>query len=242
MIKTQGIITRTGIDGPAPTSMPDLPIHIFDFGQGGISGSLYFRSKRSSEMINTTHLTRYEGFKPMGYGSIESIQSSTDSPEARELYSCFRPLTPEERQEKSDNEWKHRYVELPVSIVFPRSLPVTLTDRKCMRTILNNRGGSVVVSVMPQPEKEDLTGPEPVPAPKPVAPVQPVSPRRVSVRSISSTPVFRPTLIRGMFVYRPLTPEEQRQQRVHMATALAYISRVRQSFPAIEPALKRARQ
>ena len=212
--------------------MPDLPIHTFDFGQGGISGSLYFRSKRASDLSNTTHLTRNDGFLPIGYGSLASVQSSSDGPEARELYPCFRPLTADEIQHIQDNEWKRRYVELPVSTVFPSRLPDKSKDRERVRKILNNRGGGVEITVLPPPAKPAT--PTLVEPPKPAC--EPAVPRRVSIRSIPATPATRPVTL----VYRPLTAEEQRQQMVNMAAALAYITRVRQPFP--EPSPRRTRR
>lgn len=221
--------------------MPDLPIHTFDFGQGGISGSLYFRSKRASELSNTTHLTRNDGFLPIGYGSLASIQSSSDGPEARELYPCFRPLTADEIQHIEDNEWKRRYVELPVSTVFPSRLPDALKDRERVRKILNNRGGGVEITVLPPPAKEDSPPGKPatptlslVEPPKPAC--EPAVPRRVSIRSIPVTQATPPVTL----VYRPLTAEEQRLQMMNMAAALAYITRVRQPFP--EPSPRRTRR
>jgi hypothetical protein len=265
----------------------------------GVYGSVYYRSKRAADLVNTPrfHLNPYQPlYTPIGYGCLDTIASSSDSPEARELYSCFQPLTPEEIEVKDNNAWKHAYVQQGYSVIFPVRLPDPAVDRQRIKAFLDQRGVSVelmvdrpaaiepspaplaasvpvsvdkpVASPEPVEQVKPVTPPEPVSPVKPVTPPEPVSPVKpvtppepvclpepvstakpvtvpVSVTcSVSRPPTHRfsttvpSTLTSGMLVYRPFTPAERRQHEMHMAAALAYITRIRQPFPPQKRARK----
>jgi hypothetical protein len=253
--------------------MANQPIHTYNFGMNGIHGSVYYRCKRAADLVNTPRFLRYPNqplYIPIGHGCLDTICSSSDSPEARELYSCFEPLTTEEIQFKEDNAWKRSYVEQGYSFIFPVRLPDPPVDRQRIKSFLDQRGVSVELLVdRPAPVPVEPAKPEdPVPVaepvvtqPEPVAPAKPADPVPAKpadpvpakpadpvpqpvTRSVTRPPPHRfsvmvpSTLMGGMHVYRPFTPAERRQHEMHMAAALAYITRIRQPFPPQKRARK----
>jgi hypothetical protein len=255
--------------------MANQPIHTYNFGMNGIHGSVYYRSKRAADLVNTPRFLRYPNqplYIPIGHGCLDTICSSSDSPEARELYSCFQPLTTEEIQFKEDNAWKRSYVEQGYSFIFPVHLPDPAVDRQRIKAFLDQRGVSVEllvdrpaavpvepakpedpVPVEPAKPEDPVPVAEPVTQPEPVAPAKPADPVPAKpadpvpqpvTRSVTRPPPHRfsvmvpSTLMGGMHVYRPFTPAERRQHEMHMAAALAYITRIRQPFPPQKRARK----
>jgi hypothetical protein len=249
--------------------MSNQPIHTYNFGMNGIHGSVYYRSKRSADLVNTPRFQRYPNqplYIPIGHGCLETIRSSSDSQEARELYPCFQPLTTEEIEFKNANAWKRAYVEQGYSFVFPVQLPDPPVDRQRIKSFLDLRGVSVelmlerpappvtaappVAPPEPEPVPKAVTVPESEPVPKAVAKPKPVAkPAPEPVPKPVAQPVGRPhthrfsvtvpsTLAGGMHVYRPFTLAELRQHELHMAAALAYITRIRQPFPPQKRARK----
>jgi hypothetical protein len=246
--------------------MSNQPIHTYNFGMNGIHGSVYYRSKRSADLVGTPRFQRYPNqplYIPIGHGCLETIRSSSDSPEARELYPCFQPLTAEEIEVKNGNAWKRAYVEQGYSFVFPVQLPDPPVDRQRIKSFLDLRGVSVelmlerpappvtapVPVALPEPEPvpkpDTVPEPEPVPKAVTVAESEPV-PKAVAKPKPVAKPVAQPvgrphthrfsvtvpsTLVGGMHIYRPFTVAERRQHELHMAAALAYITRIHQPFP-----------
>jgi hypothetical protein len=220
--------------------MSNQPIHTYNFGMNGIHGSVYYRSKRSADLVNTPRFQRYPNqplYIPIGHGCLETIRSSSDSQEARELYPCFQPLTTEEIEFKNANAWKRAYVEQGYSFVFPVQLPDPPVDRQRIKSFLDLRGVSVELMIERPAPPVTAPVPEPEPVPKPVA-----KPAPEPVPKPVAQPVGRPhthrfsvtvpsTLASGMHIYRPFTVAERRQHELHMAAALAYITRIHQPFP-----------
>ena len=213
--------------------MSGLLIHTFDFESQAIDGSKYFVSKRVSDFKNTPRFPtnpNMVGYTPIGHGDLEGIGCRYDSPEARELYSCFAPLTVEELLEKKSNSWKYSYVEMPYQPVFPKNLPSPrdLTTREQLKVALDERvvdrriaKRNVTFTVMqPTPEAGSDTGSDEPPRKKKrsSAGLHPMTTR---------TPRAPPQQPQRVVLFRPLSVDEIRAQERHMAAALAYITRVR---------------